>query len=258
MSKYVFRPLAHPVVVGLTTLGIAPTTVVLAHTCLGLFGAGLVAQGHYGLAAVLIQVKTVLDGADGQLARSTGKVTETGRFADTEGDIVVNLGLFIAIGIATDQWLVPSIAFVALTLLLSCDFNAEWLYERAVGSPEKPAVDSSAENQVVLRFLRGFYRVVFLPQDQMIRAFSRARFVSASEGSDPGQSGEVERRYNDRFTLWVLANLELATQLAVLGLCLVIGKPAWYLWFVIVGASLLVPMQLRREWLVSSMVKTQR
>lgn len=258
MSKYVFRPLAHPIVVGLTTLGIAPTTVVLVHTCLGLFGAGLIAQGRFGLAAVLIQVKTVLDGVDGQLARSTGKVTETGRFADTEGDIIVNLGLFVAIGIATGQWLVPSIAFVALTLLLSCDFNAEWLYERAIGSPEKSAVDSSAENQVVLRFLRGFYRVVFLPQDQLIRWSSRARFASASKGLDPVRFLEAERSYNDRFTLWVLANVELATQLAVLGLCLVIHKPTCYLWFVIVGSSLVVPLQVRREWLVRSMVKTQR
>ncbi len=43
------------------------------------------------------------------------------------------------------------------------------------------------------------------------------------------------------------ANLELTTQLAVLGACLVLGVPAAYLVFTLGCAALLPLLQLRRE-----------
>jgi len=67
---------------------------------------------------------------------------------------------------------------------------------------------------------------------------------------------DVKRReaatlaYNDRFTITVLANLGLSTQLAVLGLCLLLGAPDAYLWLVLGCLALLPMLQLRREQLV--------
>ena len=52
---------------------------------------------------VLLQLKTVLDNADGQLARASGRVTLTGRYLDTEADLVVNAALFAALGYVTGQ-----------------------------------------------------------------------------------------------------------------------------------------------------------
>ncbi len=251
-----YRPLAHLVVLVLLPLGVAPTVLVTSHTMLGVFCGWLIASGRFGLAAVLIQVKTVLDNADGQLARASGKTTEIGRYADTEGDLVVNVALCAGIGWLTGSWVLSAVALVALTLLLSCDFNADWLYRQANGVLDDPPVDSSSENQIVLRALRRVYTVVFLPQDRAIRQLSDARFRAVTKTRDrdpltrdPVELDRLQRRYHDRFSLWVLANLELTTQLAVLGLCLWFRHPGWYLWFVIGGALTVLPLQLRREYL---------
>jgi archaetidylinositol phosphate synthase len=251
LSQYVYRPLAHLVVIALLPLGVAPTVLVATHTLLGMSCGWLIATGRYGWAAVLIQVKTVLDNADGQLARAGGKATEIGRYADTEGDLVVNVALFAGIGWVSGAWVWSVIALVGLTLLLSCDFNAEWMYRRANDLVDDPPADTSRENQFVLRLLRRVYTAIFLPQDRTIRHLSEARFdaVMAARQLDPVSLDGARRRYHDRLTLWVLANFELTTQLAVLGLCLWAGHPTWYLWFVTVSALTVVPLQLRREYL---------
>ena len=49
-----------------------PPAVVLAHATVGLAAALLLAQGELLGAAVLLQVKTLLDNADGLLARASG------------------------------------------------------------------------------------------------------------------------------------------------------------------------------------------
>ena len=45
-----------------------------------------------------MQLKTVLDNADGQLARLSGRITSFGRYLDSELDLVVNAALFAAVG----------------------------------------------------------------------------------------------------------------------------------------------------------------
>ena len=56
------------------------------------------ARGHLVAAALLVQLKTLLDNADGQLARLTGRVTAFGRYLDSECDLLVNAALFAAVG----------------------------------------------------------------------------------------------------------------------------------------------------------------
>ena len=56
------------------------------------------ARGELVVAALLLQVKTLLDNADGLLARASGRVTLAGRYLDTEADLVVNAALFAALG----------------------------------------------------------------------------------------------------------------------------------------------------------------
>ena len=71
--EWIFGPLASALVPWLLRLRIPPLAVVLANAIAGLAGAVALARGELVLAAVLVQVKTVLDNADGQLARVTGR-----------------------------------------------------------------------------------------------------------------------------------------------------------------------------------------
>ena len=90
VCELVFRPLAQLLVPPLARLRVPPPAVVLANAACALAAAVVLAQGHLVLAAVLLQVKTLLDNADGQLARTTGQITALGRYLDSLSDLMTN------------------------------------------------------------------------------------------------------------------------------------------------------------------------
>ena len=117
----------------LLPLGVPPPAVVVAGTGVGLLAAVELGRGELLLAAILLQLKTLLDNADGQLARASGRVTAFGRYLDSESDLLVNAALFVALGSVTGEALLAGVCFVLVTLVLSIDFNLELLYRRERG-----------------------------------------------------------------------------------------------------------------------------
>ena len=207
-----------------------PPAVVLANAAVGLAAAFALARGDLIAAAALLQLKTLLDNLDGQLARASGQVTLVGRYLDTLADLLVNAALFAALGYVTGQPFLAAASFVALTLVLAVDFNVTELYREAhkIPNPQPPATGGTAE-----RILRSLYAALFAPLDRAVRAFAAWRF----HGHDS----------YDGVTVTFLANLGLTTQLVVLGLCLLLGAPVAYLWFALACLVALVPLQLRAE-----------
>jgi phosphatidylglycerophosphate synthase len=213
MCEAVFRPLAHPLVLVFARLRVPPTVVVVAAGAAGIAGAVELSRGSLLLAAGLVQLKTLLDNADGQLARLTGTTTAFGRYLDSEVDLVVNAALFAAIGHHAGQPLSGLVGFVALTSVLSLNFNASRLSQAATAEPETGGRPT--------KWLRAVYGLVYRPQDRL------AEWI-------------VARRPALTSTRWVsvLANLGMTTQLAVLGVCLVLGAPLVFAWIAV--AELLV------------------
>jgi archaetidylinositol phosphate synthase len=247
-SEYFFRPIAHFVVQILLPLKVQPTWLVVFHTCLGVLCGFLIANSQFWIAAILIQIKTVLDNADGQLARASNMISEIGRYADTEGDTLVNAALFTGLGFVTGAWWLAILAFITFTLLLSFDFNWEYLYRLERDEPFRASPDTSQENQSVLRFLERVYAGFFKPQDLAIRSFSESRFEKIySQYPRPDLRAIARIEYHEADSLLVLANLELSTQLLVLGLCLVLGVPILFLWFVLLCGLTVAVLQIRRE-----------
>ena len=134
LCEYVFRPVAQVVAVVLAPLRVPPPAVVLANFATGLAAAWVLASGHLVWAAVLLQAKTVLDNADGQLARMTGRTSVLGRYLDSECDLVSNAAVCAALGYLTHWW-VGALAFACLTFVLSVNYNVERLYRREHGEP---------------------------------------------------------------------------------------------------------------------------
>ena len=202
LCEYVFRPVAQVGAAGLARLRVPPPAVVLANFATGLAAAWLLAERHFVWAAVLLQVKTVLDNADGQLARMTGGESVLGRYLDSECDLLVNAALFAAIGYATGRWFLALVAFLVSTIVLSVNYNLRRLYLRERGSEEEllPVTGLAA------RAARRFYELVYAPQDRAVDWFVR-RF----------------RVTYDRRALTVLHNLGLATQHTVIAACLVLA-----------------------------------
>ncbi|WP_243398161.1 CDP-alcohol phosphatidyltransferase family protein [Deinococcus koreensis] len=216
-----------------------PAHVVLLHTALGLYAAWLIRRGGRLSPALLLQVKTVLDNLDGQLARATGQTTETGRYLDTEMDLVVNVALNVAIA-GRAGW--------PLTLLQSLIMTTEFLWERehrgARGEVFRDPPAQAGDDPRLLTALRGVYAAYFTPQETgLARLFERR--LRAITGTEP--SALQRQAYTPRTINVVTANLGLSTQLLALGLCVMAGRPRWYTRSLPVQAALLVGVQLWRE-----------
>jgi archaetidylinositol phosphate synthase len=243
-----FRALAEPLVALLQRLRVPPPAIVLVHTAIGVGAAVSILAGALVAGALLLQLKTLLDNADGQLARASGQVSALGRYLDTEADLVVNASVLAALGSVTGApWLTVA-AFCAVTLVLSANHNVPVLYDEARGKRGQlpPAAGSTIE-----RALAGGYAFVFAPQDRLVRALLERRLASiVHEERDPIRRERATLAYHDRATVLVLANLGLSTQLLAAGICLVLGAPVAYLWLAVASLALLSFLQLRRELLV--------
>jgi phosphatidylglycerophosphate synthase len=214
VCEIVFRPLAHLVVLALAPLRVPPPAVVLVSTAFGVAGAVELARGHLVVAALLVQAKTVFDNADGQLARLTGRVTDFGRYLDSECDLLVNAALFAGLGWYTGRPLAAAFGFMALTAVLSVNFNVERL---ARGAPV--AWDASALGRA--------YGLLYGWQDRLADRFRRVR--------------------HELFTVGALAQLGMSSQLAAFGVCIAFGSPLVYVWILfgqvvfVAGLCLLTP-----------------
>ncbi len=210
LCEAVFRPLAHPLVLVLARLRVPPPAVVVAAGMAGIAAAVEIGRGSLVAAALLIQLKTLLDNADGQLARFTGRTSAFGRYLDSDLDVLVNAALFAAVGWRYGQPVVAAAGFLALTAILSLNFNAERLSRAATAEPEH------ASDNLSLSLVRSFYRLVYAPQDRL------AEWVLARRPSFVSQT-----------TVNVLANLGMSTQLALFGVFVVLGHPLGFAWFTV-------------------------
>ena len=233
LCEAVYRPLAHVVVLALFPLRVPPPAVVLASGAAGIAGAVELARGELIVAALLIQLKTVLDNADGQLARLSGKVTLLGRYLDSLCDLLVDAALFAALAWYAHAPGAALFGFVALTAVLSLNFNLERLYRgAAISIPEAHGLTFA---------LQRAYGIAYGWQDALADRFVERRLRGASE--------ERRAAYHDRLTVSVLANLGMTPQLAAFGLCIAVGYPLAFVW-VLAGEVVLVALLLvRRETL---------
>jgi archaetidylinositol phosphate synthase len=226
VCEWIFRPLAHPLVLALARLRVAPPVVVVAAGAAGLAAAVELGRGALLAAALLVQLKTLLDNADGQLARLTGRTSAFGRYLDSEVDLLVNAALFAALGWTTGRPAVALAGFLAVTSVLSLNFNAERLSRAAVAEPETEGRATA--------ILRRIYGRVYAPQDRLAEALVARRPALAGSSA-----------------VSLLANLGMSTQLAVFGVLLALGYPLAFAWLalaqVVVIALALLPRRVPRE-----------
>lgn len=226
VCEWIFRPLAHPLVLVLARLRVPPPLVVGAAGAAGIGAAVELGRGSLLAAALLVQLKTLLDNADGQLARLTGRTSALGRYLDSEVDLLVNAALFAALGWTTGQGALALAGFLALTSVLSLNFNAERLARRAAAEPE---ADGGAT-----ALLRAVYAAVYAPQDRLAEAVVARR---------PSLAGSR--------AVSLLANLGMSTQLAAFGLFLALGHPLAFAWLALGEVAVIalgaLPQRLPRE-----------
>jgi phosphatidylglycerophosphate synthase len=96
---YFFRPLGSLIARGARATGITPAGLTMAGALIGVAGGALLYDKRLGLVAfALLILHSIVDSADGQLARMTGQVTDLGRVLDAAGGYVTHAAIFLAIG----------------------------------------------------------------------------------------------------------------------------------------------------------------
>ena len=222
MCEKVFRPLAHPLVLAFARLRVAPPVVVAAAGAAGIAAAVELGRGSLLVAALLVQLKTLLDNADGQLARLTGRTSAFGRYLDSEVDLLVNAALFAALGWTAGSPALALAGFLALTSVLSLNFNAERLSRAASAKPDEGGRATAA--------LRGIYGLVYAPQDRLAESLVAHR---------PALAGSP--------AVSLLANLGMSTQLAAFGLAMALGHPIAFAWLALAEVALIALAFLPRR-----------
>ncbi len=89
------RPMARHIANTLKNTSITPIHVTIAFIISGFLAIYFILQGHFALAAFFLILKSILDAADGELARVKQKPSYTGRYLDSVADIILN-ALFLA------------------------------------------------------------------------------------------------------------------------------------------------------------------
>jgi len=222
VCEKVFRPLAHPLVLGFARLRVPPPVVVVAAGAAGLAAAVELGRGSLLAAALLIQLKTLLDNADGQLARHTDRITAFGRYLDSEVDLLVNAALFAALAWTAGPAALALAGFLALTSVLSLNFNAERLSRAAVAEPEAHGRATT--------LLRRVYGLLYAPQDRLAEAIVTRRPALTSPRA-----------------VSLLANLGMSTQLAAFGLLIAVGHPLAFAWVALVQVAAIALALLPRR-----------
>ena len=92
------RPFAKVIANTLKNTTFTPIHVTIGFIIAGIFAVYCIILEHYWLAAFFLILKSILDAADGELARVKQKPSYTGRYLDSVADILLNGLFFTAIG----------------------------------------------------------------------------------------------------------------------------------------------------------------
>ena len=111
------RPLARVISTALKDTNFTPIHVTIGFIISGLFAVACIIYGDYWSAAFFLIFKSVLDAADGELARIKKTPSYTGRYLDSVADIILNAIIFTSLWHITDAniWL-AILAFLGIQL----------------------------------------------------------------------------------------------------------------------------------------------
>lgn len=123
-EKYAFldlsdygRPIARIIASALKNTKATPVHVTIGFIISGVIGIAFILRGNYWWAGFFLILKSILDAADGELARLKNTPSYTGRYLDSVADIILNMFIFIAISMITESHIVYAfIAFLGIQL----------------------------------------------------------------------------------------------------------------------------------------------
>jgi phosphatidylglycerophosphate synthase len=237
------RPAALWAVQRLLPTPVTSLHVTLVFIAVGILAAALFAVGTYPAqvaGGLLLIVKSGIDAIDGSLARARNRPSRVGRFADTLGDVLVNTLVFAAIAYAEIRHGHPASAVVPLAVLALASmtwqstvynyFGVSYRF-RAHGDTTSKLNESEADaypwdNPAVLRALMALYHLLLSWQDALIVGLDRRLYGDTS-------GALVSRQFMTATTV-----MGLGTQLLIITIAALLGRPAAAFWVFVVPLNL--------------------
>ena len=113
-------------------VNITPTQVSIISFILGILSAILYFTGYIIYGGILIQISSIIDGVDGELARARNLVSRLGGFTDTFLDRLVNISVFLSISYyLTILYPTNGIVLLITLVALSGDLMVSYLHSIA-------------------------------------------------------------------------------------------------------------------------------
>lgn len=255
IDLFLFRPAAFVVAKLFHRSPIRPTHVTLSSLVGGVGGGFLLGVGEQTLvlASVLIGVSTMLDCADGQLARLQNSASSMGRILDGVIDYVVGLSVFAGIALRGNPafaegswWSFVGVAAMsyALQAMMYDLFRTEYLSSigRSRSSETERLRRSALSPQPHAGILTRFYEHYSALQD-------RLGTWLGSTTDDPATRLHLR--------LWGLNGT--STHTAVLIAAALLNQLEWYLLYIVVFGNILMLtlMVLRHQYTKRTMVQTE-
>jgi phosphatidylglycerophosphate synthase len=96
------RPIARLIANAFKNTSVTPVQVTIGFIISGLIAIACMLSGYYWASAFFLILKSILDAADGELARVKNAPSYTGRYLDSVADIILNLLFFATISNITN------------------------------------------------------------------------------------------------------------------------------------------------------------
>lgn len=227
------RPAARIIANLLKETSITPIQITVWFIISGLIALACMLFGYYWAAAFFLILKSVLDAADGELARIKKSPSYTGRYFDSIADFILNFCIFLMLWHITDSRLIYALlAFIGIQLqgtlynyyyvILRNRFNGDTtsrIFE------DKTPVALKGENQRNVNVLFALYKLLYGVFDKTIYFLDK----KAIEGKP--------------FHHWFMTAVSifgLGFQLLIIAIMLVLGLAEFIIPFFIGNTALII------------------
>ncbi|MFN1834006.1 CDP-alcohol phosphatidyltransferase family protein [Balneola sp. MJW-20] len=221
------RPVARVIARSLKNTSFTPVHVTIGFIISGLFAIACIIYGNYVAAAFFLIFKSILDAADGELARVKETPSYTGRYLDSVADVILNLMILIAIWFITESSILHTLLAFAGLQLQGTLYNYYYVILRnnCKGDTTSRIFEDSTpdamegEKQSVVNILFRLYKLCYGFFDKTIYFLDR----SAAKA--------------DKFPKWLMTAVStfgLGFQLLIISLMLVAGWKDYIIPFFIV------------------------
>ncbi|MBM1107631.1 CDP-alcohol phosphatidyltransferase family protein [Aurantibacter crassamenti] len=226
------RPLARYIAEHLKNTSITPIHVTIWFIISGFIAIVCILNHNYWATAFFLILKSILDAADGELARVKNTPSYTGRYLDSVSDIILNLLILISIWHVTNGSLVYALlAFFGLQLQGTLyNYYYVILRNKYAGDTTSRIIEEGTptammgETQKHVNYLFKTYTLLYGLFDRIIYRLDR---------------NAVESEKLPNWFMTAVSTFGLGFQLLIIGFMLVVGHAQYIIPFFI-GYSLLI------------------